>query len=122
MNMAVLDTALAEAQVQNIDAVMADVEAGNPPVERVIHPLVQDIIIDVRHPDETAAKPLTHNTNPILEIPFFRLSKRFAELDTRQRYLLYCERGVMSELQAGSLRDENHHNLAVFRPDLAKNE
>ena len=89
MNMAVLDTALAEAQVQNIDAVMADVEAGNPPVERVIHPLVQDIIIDVRHPDETAAKPLTHNTNPILEIPFFRLSKRFAELDTRQIMVIF---------------------------------
>lgn len=118
MDMAVLDAALEATQVQNIDAVMVDVAAGSEIVDRIVTPAHRDIIIDIRHPDEIANRPLIHSSNTVIAIPFFRLSKTFAELDKSKHYLLYCDKGVMSELHAASLMESNFRNVAVFRPDL----
>jgi len=41
---------------------------------------------------------------------------RFAELDPRRQYLLYCDKGIMSRLQASHLRDAGYQNVAVYRP------
>ena len=41
-------------------------------------------------------------------------------LDPSRRYLLYCDRGVMSELQAQSLAQAGLRNVGVYRPDLNK--
>ena len=49
-------------------------------------------------------------------IPFFKLATQFADLDKSKTYLLYCDRGVMSKLQALYLIEQGHHNVKVYRP------
>lgn len=72
-----------------------------------------DVIIDIRSPEECEEKPLTLTT-PVIEIPFYRLSSQFAELDQTKNYLLYCDRGVMSKLQALYLKEQGF-NPKVFK-------
>ena len=122
LDMSILEQALADTQVQPIDAVMADVTAGSQTVERKTMPAANDVIIDIRHPDDVLNKPFGFVKGEQLSIPFFRLSKVFGDLDKRRHYLLYCEKGVMSELHAASLLEENFRNVGVYRPDLAKPE
>ncbi len=76
-----------------------------------------ELVIDIRHPDEVALKPLALPEDRVLQIPFFRLNTRFASLDSQQRYLLYCEKGVMSQLHAAHLVDAGHRNIGVYRPE-----
>jgi thiamine biosynthesis protein ThiI len=49
-------------------------------------------------------------------MPFYQLHKRYSELDPQQHYLLYCERGVMSQLQAQFLYTQRFQRIAVFKP------
>jgi len=73
-----------------------------------------DILIDVRHPAEVDAKPLTLHTNQLLCIPFFSLEQRLDKLDRQKSYLLYCDKGIMSRLQAQLMRDQGFDQVAVF--------
>jgi thiamine biosynthesis protein ThiI len=122
MDDAVLQKALAETQVQDIDKVMLDVAAGSIEIERVHTPGPFDTIIDIRHPDEQENKPRDFASNPSLIIPFYQLSQKAPTLDSSRRYLLYCDRGVMSELQAQTLAQAGLRNVGVYRPDLVKNQ
>jgi tRNA uracil 4-sulfurtransferase len=115
----VLARALETARVQDIDKIMLDVEAGCKVIERVGSPAFHDTIIDIRHPDEQERKPRDFGTTPCLIIPFYQLSSKLPQLDSSRRYLLYCDRGVMSELHAQTLAEENWRNVGVYRPDLA---
>ena len=49
------------------------------------------VVIDIRASDEVEDKPLQLHTHQIVELPFFKLAKGFAELDQQQQYFLYCE-------------------------------
>ena len=115
MDMAVLDQALAKVSVQFIDEVMNNIEAPQE-VDVVKAPSKAHIVIDIRHPDELETKPLKIEQAKVLEIPFYQLNKKFSELAAQHQYLLYCEKGVMSELHAAFLKDEGHNNVGVFRP------
>ncbi|WP_423185822.1 tRNA uracil 4-sulfurtransferase ThiI [Alishewanella sp. d11] len=74
------------------------------------------IVLDIRATDETEAKPLQLQSHQIIELPFFRLASKFAELDQTKQYYCYCERGVMSRLQALLLQEMGYQNVAVYRP------
>ncbi len=74
-----------------------------------------DVVIDVRAPDEARAKPLRLAQTPVQCIPFYKIASTFAELDPAKRYLLYCARGVMSQLQVAHLRERGFENVAVYR-------
>ncbi len=116
MDLSVLVDALARAKVQPIDAVMRDVERGVTPVPEIQAPTKQ-VIIDIRHPNERELKPLRLGEQVAsLAIPFYSLSSEFSRLDVSQEYLLYCERGVMSQLHAAHLRDAGFSNVGVYRP------
>lgn len=125
MDMQVLDDALEQAVVQSIDAVMADVEEGVEEVEPVDAPLSGQVVIDIRHPNERELRPLRvvwseesldEQKNAVVEIPFYSLSSQFDQLDSAVTYLLYCDKGVMSQLHAVHLRDEGYDNVGVYRP------
>jgi len=122
MDEAILHRALRDAQVQDIDKVMQDVAAGSIAIERVSAPSAYDTIIDIRHPDEQEHKPRDFSPTPNLLIPFYQLSQKFSALDASRRYLLYCDRGVMSELHAQTLAQAGVRNVGVYRPDLNKNQ
>ena len=70
------------------------------------------IVIDIRPEDEcieTSAKSI--------KIPFHKLKKEFPKLQQDKEYLLYCEKGIMSQLHAQYLRDEYKcENVRVYRP------
>ena len=116
MDMTVLDEALENSKAQLIDTVMADVEKGQSQVDYVAEPQEGDVVVDIRHPDEVEVKPLVLDS-AVLEIPFYNLNEAYTKLDATKRYLLFCDRGVMSELHASYLKDENHRNVAVYRPE-----
>ncbi|UZJ44138.1 tRNA 4-thiouridine(8) synthase ThiI [Marinimicrobium sp. C6131] len=95
------------------------VDAGETELDVAVEPQVGegDVVIDIRHPDEAGLKPLALTGDQLLEIPFFRLNGQFGKLDPQRRYLLYCEKGVMSQLHAAHLMDAGHRNIAVYRPE-----
>jgi thiamine biosynthesis protein ThiI len=51
----------------------------------------------------------------VVELPFFKLASQFAGLDQTKQYYLYCDRGVMSKLQALLLREQGYQNVGVYK-------
>ena len=72
------------------------------------------MVIDIRRESEVSHSPLgIANVN----IPFNELNRAYKKLDQTKQYLLYCEKGVMSQLHAQYLRDAGFENVRVFRPE-----
>lgn len=111
-----LERAVAERQVQNITDVMQGMSVSQAPQIEVTAN-TNDVIVDIRHPDEQELKPLRIEGVEVVSIPFYTLSKSVAELPASQRYLLYCEKGVMSQLHASHLNDDGYTHIGVYRPD-----
>ncbi|WP_308368627.1 MULTISPECIES: tRNA uracil 4-sulfurtransferase ThiI [unclassified Microbulbifer] len=112
----ILDRAVASRTIQNIDRVMEDLQGETPPVEIATEP-GDAVVIDIRHPTEEEMDPLEVPGTQVDTIPFYRLSSAFGNLDRDRHYLLYCARGVMSQLHAAHLMDEGYRNVGVFRPE-----
>lgn len=75
-----------------------------------------EVILDIRSNDEQEDRPLQSDTIKIVPLPFYNLSSQFGSLDQTKTYLLYCDRGVMSRLQALHLVDQGYGNVKVYRP------
>src|SRR5690606_13977947 len=118
MDTQVLLDALARATVQSIDSVMRDVERGVSQVSEVSSPAPDQVVIDIRHPNERELRPLRLPGAHVapLSIPFYSLNSEFSQLDRSRQYLLYCAKGVMSQLHAAHLRDAGFDNIGVYRP------
>jgi len=113
----VLDRAVENHWGENIETVLESI--NEIPVDFYEKPLPNTVVVDVRHPDEINDKPIQSDligNHPLLEIPYFRLQKQFAELGPKTTYLLYCDRGVMSRLHAELLIKEGYRNVGVYRP------
>ncbi len=114
-NFEVLQKAIADSVAANIDEIaQADNIAHDIPVLRDAP--IGSIVLDIRHPDEEQKKPLCITGITVQTLPFYQLHKRYSELDPQQHYLLYCERGVMSQLQAQFLYTQRFQRIAVFKP------
>jgi thiamine biosynthesis protein ThiI len=111
-NYDVLHKAVQEAQYLDIDQIVEDIEQLAP-VE-VVHDIQNDkhTVIDIRPEDECIE--LACET---LKIPFHKLKVEFEKLPQDREYLLYCDKGIMSQLHAQYLRDaKNITNVSVYRP------
>lgn len=108
----VLQTAIDTAQSVDIRSLAVGDQVVMPEVVSAVQP--NQIVIDIRTPDEIEESPLDINTQ-IICLPFYKLSTKFATLDTSKTYLLYCQQGVMSRLQAGQLLANGHNNIKVLR-------
>lgn len=102
------------------DAVCVDIRKLNQESQSiggvsVVSRLSDEIVIDIRTPDETDDKPLTIANTTVLTIPFYRLATVFATLNQNKNYALYCQRGVMSQLQAVHLKDKGFDNVKVLQ-------
>lgn len=95
---------------------MMHAEVTPEEVELVSTPAVDDVIIDVRHPDEEQRSPLALTNNEIINIPFYELNQQVGTLDRTRSYLLYCDKGTMSRMHAGHLKAEGHDNIKVYAP------
>lgn len=110
----VLDKAVAERVTVSINEVMDSVVTIEE-VELVATPSIDDVIIDIRHPNEAERRPLHLTNNEIVHIPFFELMSKTSEIEPSKRYLLYCEKGTMSQLHASHLKGEGFDNVLVYK-------
>lgn len=112
---AILDKAVSEAENIDIREIAQQAAQKVQEVETVTAFQPTDIIIDIRSPDEQEDRPLEIENVTIKTIPFYKLATQFADLDQSKNYLLYCERGVMSKLQALYLQENGFNNIQVFK-------
>ena len=111
-----LEAALANVRVQTIDQLANDLSHEPRKAAPVVATALDATVVDIRHPNEQALNPLTLENTDVLLIPFYSLNTAFASMDASKQYLLYCERGVMSQLHANHLLDNGHSNVGVYRP------
>lgn len=113
---AILDRVVDEAQTMDIRDIARQSEADVVEVETIESLAEGDVVLDIRAPDEQERKPLQLEGSEVICLPFYKLANAFADLDQGRRYVLYCERGVMSRLQALYLQEQGYHNVRVYRP------
>lgn len=111
----ILEKVSIEAKVLDIRTVeyQADQQLTTVATESVLPP--DAIVLDVRAPDETDMHPLQLDSHQVQELPFFRIASQFAGLDQTKQYYLYCDRGVMSRLQALLLKEQGYQNVGVYK-------
>ncbi|KAE9526353.1 tRNA uracil 4-sulfurtransferase ThiI [Testudinibacter aquarius] len=111
----ILDSAVSSAQYLDIRNIGEQTSDITHEVETTNVVGENDVVVDVRSIDEVEEKPLLLSGKTMLAIPFYKLATAFAKLDTNKQYLLYCERGVMSQLQALYLHQLGYHNVKVLK-------
>ncbi|KPD03499.1 tRNA uracil 4-sulfurtransferase ThiI [Moellerella wisconsensis] len=116
-NFEVLENAVSQAQNLDIRQIATESKQQVTEVETVSEIAAQDeIIVDIRSNDEAEVKPLHIDNVEVIHIPFYKLTTQFAELGKDKTYMLYCDRGVMSRLQALYLHEQGYTNVKVYRP------
>lgn len=109
----VLDTALKNAKVYDIKELLD--EQKSPILPTIVNDVAGfDVLIDVRSPDDVENNPLIINGIETIAIPFYRLNSESQTLDKTKKYLLYCEQGVMSGLQAVAMMEKGFE-VGVFK-------
>lgn len=114
-NFEVLEQAVQNAQFLDIREIAQQTEKEVISVETTTELGENDVILDIRSPEETDEAPLKLDNVEVKELPFYKLSSQFTALDQTKNYLLYCQRGVMSKLQALYLKENGFNNIKVFR-------
>ena len=111
-NYEVLDKAVEEAVSIYVDEVVNDVNRQSP-VEVISELKEEYVVIDIRPEEETISSELCET----IKIPFHKLKTEFKKLPQNREYLLYCEKGVMSQLHAQYLNDaQKDIKVRVYRP------
>ena len=119
-NFDILDQVVSATQIFDIRDIGQEAEAEIKAVDTVEQITDGTIIIDIRSPDEEENQPLVIDGVEIQHLPFYKLSKNFSKFDQSKEYLLYCDHGVMSKLQALLLIDSGFNNVKVYRPTHIK--
>ncbi|KGD79034.1 tRNA uracil 4-sulfurtransferase ThiI [Pantoea vagans] len=112
----ILDRVVEEATNVDIRTIAEQTEEEVVEVETVALLSENDVVLDIRSIDEQEEKPLTLNATEVKSLPFYKLSTQFGDLDQNRTWLLYCDRGVMSRLQALYLHEQGFKNVKVYRP------
>ena len=112
----VLEQALRRVQVIGIDEIVENVNAQTA-VEALTRVGANQVIVDIRASHEQEKKPLNMPGCEILTIPFFKLGAEVENFAPDKEYLLYCDKGVMSQMQAHHLQEKGFGNIKVFRPE-----
>ena len=97
-NFDVLEEAVQQAKYLDIREIAQQTEQEVTSVETTSELDENDVILDIRSPEETEESPFTLEGVTVKVLPFYKLSSQFGSLDHSKQYLLYCQRGVMSKL------------------------
>lgn len=114
-NFEVLEQAVQTASYLDIREIAQQTEKEVVSVETTTELSKNDVVLDIRSPEEVDEKPFRLDGVEVKELPFYKLSSQFSTLDQSKTYLLYCQRGVMSKLQALYLKENGYSNVKVFR-------
>ncbi|MDP8099414.1 tRNA uracil 4-sulfurtransferase ThiI [Pasteurella atlantica] len=113
-NFEILNQAVENADVLDIREIAAQTEKEVVAVETTSEFSDNDIVLDIRSPEEVDEVAFELEGVEVKHLPFYKLSSQFGELDQSKNYLLYCSRGVMSKLQALYLKEKGFMNVKVF--------
>ncbi|WP_338491522.1 tRNA uracil 4-sulfurtransferase ThiI [Erwinia aphidicola] len=112
----ILDRMVEQATNVDIREIAEKTEEEVVEVETVASFAENDVVLDIRSNDEQEARPLSVDGVEVKSLPFYKLGTQFGDLDQSKTWLLYCERGVMSRLQALYLHEQGFKNVKVYRP------
>ena len=113
-NFEILESAVQNAKYLDIRQIAEETEKEVVEVEAISVLGENEVILDIRSPEETDENPFESDTHEVIQMPFYKLSSQFGSLDQSKNYVLYCERGVMSKLQALYLKENGFSNVQVF--------
>nr|WP_268820384.1 tRNA uracil 4-sulfurtransferase ThiI [Paraglaciecola sp. G1-23] len=112
----ILDRVIGVAEMRDIRTIALEAEQETEYVTEVDILPANGVVLDIRSFEEQEAKPLDLANITVSHIPFFKLASKFPTLDKDKHYYLYCERGVMSQLQALLLHEQGYTQVQVYRP------
>ncbi|WMS93825.1 tRNA uracil 4-sulfurtransferase ThiI [Pseudoalteromonas sp. HL-AS2] len=112
----ILNTVIENARVMDVRDIDVEAKQELKEAESVADLPAGAVVIDIRSPEEEEAAPLEIDSIEVVHLPFFRLATKFGDLPKDQDYYLYCDRGVMSQLQALILHDQGFTTVKVYRP------
>ena len=110
-----LDKVVEEAEIMDIRKIEDETTEEVQEVELVSDLPADAVVIDVRAPEEEEDKPLDLDGIEVIAIPFFKVATKFGDLDQSKEYYLYCDKGVMSRLQALLLHENGYKTVKVYR-------
>ena len=118
----VLETAIENVTMTRSERLLEQVKTPEPSLHVV--QTTQELereknvsVIDIRPPAERESSPLMLARVECLQIPFYELQAQAATLPVNRRYLLYCDQGVMSRMQALHLSDRGLTHFGIYRND-----
>lgn len=115
-NFEILEQAVAMASNIDIREIAEQSEQEVFEIESVSQLDVNESVLDIRSIEEQDERPLKLTGTDVKSLPFYKLSTQFGDLDQSRTWLLYCDRGVMSRLQALYLHEQGFQNVKVYRP------
>lgn len=116
MDAGLVEDAVERAVFSDIKQIPEDTCRMQSEVEVVSELGLNDVLLDVRSPDDSAKNPLKAEGHETVIMPFYKVSSEFSSLDNMKTYVLYCDQGVMSMMQAAQLKEAGYHNVKVYRP------
>ncbi len=116
LDMDILDKALEQHHTARIDDIVKNFEA-KAAIETMSKVSDTQRIVDIRAPREQELKPLNMPGCEIILAPFYELDRHMEQWSDDLEYLLYCEKGMMSQLHAQNLQEKGQLNVKVFRPE-----
>ncbi len=116
MDSDLVQKAFENMKVVDINDIPKDTTKLKTEVETVSELLSNEVVLDVRAPDDVEKAPLTVEGHEVITMPFYKTASDFHTLDQIKTYALYCDQGVMSLMQAKQLKEKGYHNVKVYRP------
>ena len=117
MDFSILDSAVENYHDQSIMEIMSRNATVSDKTALISKLKGNDIVVDIRHSTEKDIKPLRIENHEHLEIPFYKLEGEVPKLNSKYRYLLFCDKGIMSRLHAEYLFDKKYNNIGVYIKD-----
>lgn len=116
-NFEVLEEAINNTICTDIKDIAKETAHSLTEVSTVTSIAPNEVIIDIRVQDEIDLAPLALDNVEFINIPFYKISTSFGDLDQTKTYLLYCKNGVMSKIQALYLKEQGYTNIKIFRKE-----
>ncbi|SPT69622.1 tRNA uracil 4-sulfurtransferase ThiI [Anaerobiospirillum thomasii] len=111
-----VEQAVESCRVMDIKDIPGDTQKLETELEFTDTIASNEVVIDVRAPDDALKTPLAVEGSEVLTIPFYKIAREFESLDRLKTYALYCDQGIMSRMQAAQLKQMGYHNVKVYRP------
>lgn len=116
LDFSILEGVVAEVKIRDILSIVEEAEQETKYAKNVDVLPPNCVVLDIRSQEEQEDAPLLLPDITVQHIPFFKLASQFPLLPQDKAYFLYCDRGVMSQLQALLLHENGYTQVQVYRP------